>query len=177
MPKTTATHTITTNPALSTEWERLREKIAGVSLIFNRTDNDTMRDRASAHLDELKQQQADLEARIAEAARILTLENLPPRDYAALIASHPPRPDDPFDRQMGFNTDTFDRPLIDGSITTVTDGTGVPITGFTWAEVADDIPFGQFQEIVTSALALNMNASAVPFSLADWASRQPSAPR
>lgn len=174
MPQPQHEFTTTIDGSLEVEWQQLEQKIAGYSLIFNRSDDENLAKEAGAMLDELRQQQNELKDKIKTAARVITVERLAPKKFARLMAAHPPREGDPFDKETGFNTDTFDRALMDAAITKVVDGHGNPVEGFQWADVVDEISFGQFQTIIKLALSLNTSQTAVPFSLAESENRQTS---
>lgn len=163
----TQTFEIITDEPLLEEWEDLERRIAGTAMIYNRVEDEDVKATASKQLDGLKAEQEKLRPLVKAAARVITVEQLPAKAYARLVASHAPRPDDPFDQQMGFNTDTFDVPLMEHAIVCVTDGDGEPVEGFDWAEAADQIPFAQYQTIITGTLQLNFREDTVPFSLAD----------
>lgn len=167
MPQPKHEFTTTIDGSLEVEWQQLEQKIAGYSLIFNRSDDENLAEEAGAMLDELRKQETALKDKIKTAARVITVERLAPKDFGRLMAQHPPREGDPFDKETGFNTDTFDRALMDAAITKVVDGHGEPVEGFKWADVADEISFGQFQTIIKLALSLNTSQTAVPFSLAE----------
>lgn len=167
MPQPKHEFTTTIDGSLEVEWQQLEQKIAGYSIIFNRSDDEDLAKEAGAMLDDLREQQNALKDRIKTAARVITVERLAPKDFGRLMAQHPPREGDPFDKETGFNTDTFDRALMDAAITKVVDGHGNPVEDFHWADVADEISFGQFQTIIKLALSLNTSQTAVPFSLAE----------
>lgn len=167
MPQPKHEFTTTIDGSLEVEWQQLEQKIAGYSLIFNRSDDENLAKEAGAMLDDLRKQETALKDKIKTAARVITVERLAPKDFGRLMAQHPPREGDPFDKETGFNTDTFDRALMDAAITKVVDGHGEPVEGFHWADVADEISFGQFQTIIKLALSLNTSQTAVPFSLAE----------
>lgn len=160
----TRTFTVTTDPTLDDKWVDLETQIGATALIANRADGDVA-EKARDRLTELKGRQGQLRGEIMTAARVITVTRLAPKAYARLLAEHPPRKDDPFDSQTGFNTDTFDRPLMDAAITTVTDGHGTPVEDFQWSDVADFMSFTQYQEVLMGTLALNLARDAVPFSL------------
>lgn len=168
-----AEYVVTTDPDLSGQWESLAAEERANTLIGNRSTDETIAERAKAKAESLKKERAELEDRIAAAARIITTQRVEPKVWGRVVAECPPRPDDPYDARMGVNTDTFDRAIMPHAITSVTDGLGEPVD-WDWDGLATAMAPGQYQEIIADVIRLHMERDAVPFSLADYRSRRSS---
>lgn len=155
--------TITLDPETAGEWARLDRDIAARALIANRADDAALRDAARAEMDALTEQRDALKPTVDAAARRLTITRLSPKKWARLTLEHPPRPGDPYDERMGFNTDTFDGPLMAACITEAVDGTGKPAP-FDWDTAAEEMAFADYQSIITATIGLHQERDAVPFS-------------
>lgn len=166
MSAPTKTFTVSLKPELTAELDRVGQEETAAAVLANHTKGETHTAALDRHTT-LRDQRRALEDDIAGAARIITVTRLTAKLYARLVVEHPPRTGDPYDARMGFNTDTFDGPLMDASITTVTDATGAP-TPLVWADLSDTVSFASYQEIVTGTIGLNTSRDAVPFSLDDW---------
>lgn len=170
-----AEYELTTAPDLSEQWSQVAAQEQTYALVANRSTDDKIRTSAAEKLEQLKTERTDLEDQIADAARIVTVERIDPKAWGRIVAEHPVRPDVPWDVQMGFNTDTFDKALMPLAITSVTDGHLEPVD-WDWVELVDMMSPGKYQEVMGDTLRLHLEREAVPFSLADYRSRRPSAP-
>ena len=170
-----AEYEISTDPALSEKWTALEGQVRAFTLIANRAEDENTRADAAARLETVRAEQAETEQGIAAAARIITVDRVAPKVWGRLTAEHPPRPSVPWDTQMGFNTDTFDTALMSEAITSVTDGLLQPVA-WDWPTLVEHMTPGEYQRIINDTLRTHMERDAVPFSLADWRSRQPSEP-
>lgn len=167
-------YTVTTDPDLSPRWEQLQATERAHLLIANRATDPQVAEDAKTKATQARIDREALEEDIAAAARVITIERVDPKTWGRIVAEHPARKDVPWDAQMGFNTDTFDRALMPLAITSVTDGMGEPVD-WDWATLTTHMSPGQYGQIMSDVLRLHMERDAVPFSLADWRSRRPSA--
>lgn len=170
-----AEYEITTAPDLSEQWTHLDGQVKALTLVANRSTDENIAADARARAEKAVGERDELEEQIAAAARIITVERIDPKAWGRIVAEHPPRRDVPWDAQMGFNTDTFDRALMPAAITSVTDGRLDPVE-WNWDDLVAVMSPGKYQEIIGDTLRAHMERDAVPFSLADWRSRRPSAP-
>jgi hypothetical protein len=161
------TYTISIDPDLSEQWGTLQARLTATRAYAAGT-GDKVHDAAQAKVDEIEAEIADLEPRIVAAARTLTVKRLPPKDYARLVLKHPPREGDELDQRMGVNTDDFDTALMEACIVQVEDGNGVPVDDWDWTEMAAQMPFTTWRDIVTDVMGQYDARDAVPFSLDDW---------
>lgn len=169
------TYELTTKPGLSTEWQQVKAQEQAHTLIANRSTSAKIRFESKVKLGDLRARRVQLEQDIVAAARIITVERVQPKVWGRVVSEHPPRPGDPYDARMGVNTDTFDRAIMPYAITSVTDGHGVEVE-WDWDTLAGQMSPGKYEEIIGGVLRMHMEREAVPFSLADWASRHPSVP-
>lgn len=166
-----AEYELTTSPGLSEAWSKLDADEKTYSLVANRATDDNIKANAATKRDELREERTALEEKIAAAARVLTVERINPKAWGRIVAENPVRPDVPWDVQMGFNTDSFDKALMPLAVTSVTDGYGTEVD-WDWGELVELMSPGQYNEIMSDTLRLHMEREAVPFSLADWRSRR-----
>ncbi|MFC0673553.1 hypothetical protein [Brachybacterium hainanense] len=169
------THEILTVPDLAEQWRRIAGDERAHTLIANRSEDQRIAADAREKADALTAQREELEAEMAAAVRVITVERIHPKTWGRIVAEHPARADDPYDRRMGFNTDTFDAALMTEAISSVVDGRGEPVE-WDWRELADAMSPGKFEEIVSDTLRMHMDRDAVPFSLAVWRENQASEP-
>ena len=169
----TRTYEILTQPDLAIEYQQLVADQRAQMLIASRSTDVGIRDRAQERVDELTAEKENLEERIVAAARTITVGRVAPKVWARIVAENPPRPDDPYDARMAFNTDTFDRALMPHAIETVVDGHGEP-ADWDWPSLTEAMSPGQYELIIGETLRMHMERDAVPFSLADWRDRHPS---
>lgn len=99
----------------------------------------------------------DLAARVEESTIRFTLRALPRREWTDLVKNHPPRKDDREDRQVGFNSDTLYEALVRACIVDP-----VP-TDEEWAQIDAVLTEGEWLRLVTTAQALNLKGTALPF--------------
>lgn len=166
---------LTTNPDLAEQWAQARAAEQAHTLIANRSTDAALAADATRNAAEQTGRREALEDQIAAAARVITIRRVDPKIWGRVVAEHPARPGDPYDARMGFNSDTFDRALMPHAITTVTDGTGTDVD-WTWEALVEAMTPGQYEQIIGDVLRMHMEREAVPFSLADYRSRHPSAP-
>lgn len=166
-------YTITTDPDISDRWAQLNADQKAHNLIANRATDETIAERARDNADRLTVELADLEADVAAAARIITVERVSPKVWGRIVAENRPRPDDPYDARMGFNSDTFDTAVMPHAIVSVTDGNLEPVE-WDWDGLVATMSPGTYEQIIGDVLRANMNREAVPFSLADYQSRRSS---
>ena len=169
----TRTHEFLPDHDLATEYARVSAEERAQIILTTRSTDEGVRDRAQARVDQLREEREALAARIETAARVITVQRLRPKAWGRLVAQHPPRPGDPYDLQLGVNTDTFDAALMPAAITQVTDGTGEPVD-WTWDALADAMSPGQFESILADTIQLHTQRDAVPFSLTASAATPPS---
>ncbi len=67
-----------------------------------------------------------LEAGIAEGVVTVTVQALPWAAYRRLLKEHPPRPDDEYDAELGYNEETFLRGLLTAATVDAVDHAGDP---------------------------------------------------
>lgn len=164
------TFTISLAPELADQYHDAGHAETAAALLVTHATDDA-REAATARFDEAREKRRALEDEIAAATRTITVTRMPPQKYARLLADHPPRQGDEYDARMGFNTDTFEQPLMAPSVTDVRDVHGAS-TGEAWADIVDHLGFSSYQEIVVGTIGLNNARDAVPFSLDDWRTRQ-----
>lgn len=157
-------------PGLSERWHQLDADEKVHALISNRSTDETIKTNAQARLNEIREQRETLEAEIAAAARIVTVDRVGPRTWGRIVSENPARPGDPYDARMGFNTDTFDRALMPAAVASVTDGHGTP-QEWEWDTLVDAMTPGQYEQVMSDVLRMHMEREAVPFSLTDYRSR------
>lgn len=170
MPAPTRTFDVNLASDLDTRYHEAGQAETAAALLLTHASDDT-RDDATSRFDEAREKRRALEDEIAASARTVTVTRLPPQQYARLLAEHAPRDGDEYDRRMGFNTDTFEAPVMGPSVTSVVDVHGTE-TGETWETIGPALGFASWQEVVVGTIGLNNARDAVPFSLADWRSRQ-----
>lgn len=170
-----AEYEITTAPELSEQWTHLDGQAKALTLVANRSTDASIAENARTRAEQAATERDELAEQIAAAARIITVDRIDPKAWGRIVAENPPRRDVPWDAQMGFNTDTFDRALMPAAITSVTNGLLEPVE-WDWDGLVDVMSPGKYQEIIGDTLRAHMERDAVPFSLADWRSRRPSAP-
>lgn len=166
---------LTTAPDLTSEWRDVQAQEKAHTLIANRSTSARLRFDAKVKLGDLTAHRERLEQEIVDAARVITVERVAPKVWGRVVSEHPPRKDDPYDARMGVNTDTFDRAIMPHAIVSVTDGHGEAVE-WDWASLAGEMSPGQYEQIIGDVLRLHMEREAVPFSLADWASRRTAEP-
>lgn len=159
---------VLTDPELSEEWEKLQTKHATLAFMANHAADEKLSAKADEELDELNAEIETLKDKVAAAARTIKVQRLAPKQYARLLAANPPRPDDEYDMQVGFNTDTFDSALMNQSIVEVTDGNGIQQKEWDWNELAEQMSFAEYQSIIGSVLNMYEGRESVPFSLSDY---------
>lgn len=157
------TFTVTADPSLSEQWGSLTARIQMTEALAANAKG-AVAEGAAAQLEQYAAERADLEPRIVAAARVITVDMLDPKTYARLRLEHAPRPGDAYDAAMGFNTDTFDGALMGASMRPVIDGNGDTVDT-TWAELAQAMPYGHYEEIISAVLGMYDRRDAVPFSL------------
>lgn len=88
----------------------------------------------------------------------LRVRALPRRAFTALIAEHPPRPDNELDKAQGLNTDTFFDALVRSSVAEPA------LDDADWAALDGVLSDGQWQELASAAWGVNRRDVDVPFS-------------
>jgi len=90
---------------------------------------------------------------IASGVVRLIIKGLTRGEYRRLLVEHGPRDDDPLDKQLGYNADTFGDALIRACIvrTEDLDGRKVPNR---WDKWADEMTNGQWEEVFRACLRL-----------------------
>ena len=97
-------------------------------------------------------------AEAVEAATIrLTLRARSRPEWRALLKEHPPRKDNPVDRQLGCNEDTFYEALVRTSIVSH------EISDSQWERLNAALNEGEWTRLVGAAQGLNLKVSQLPF--------------
>ncbi len=135
---------------LQAEWELLNGQLV--------EPDDTPTLAASKEQRDLAKQVLDIEAEMRQATVTLRLRALERHAWKKMRADHPPRKDDPVDRVMGINNDTFWDALI--SVSLVSPELGSDRLG----RLLDELTVSQFDKLTTVAWNLNQDEVSVPFS-------------
>lgn len=159
----TLTFNVTLDADITQEWARLDADVKAAAYAANRLDGDAA-DAARTQLDAARERLAAIDEEAHAAARILTVKRLSPKRWGRLTAEHPPRPDDMYDKRMGFNADTFDTALMEAA-GTLTTADGAPVDSWSWESLVEEMPPGQYEQIIVSTVRLHMERDALPFSL------------
>lgn len=149
--------------SLRAEWEAATARLAD---LMKRPADGRMTGNAEATA--LAAEVGDLEERMAADTARFRVRGLPRNKWAAHVAAHPPRKDDPADAQYQINTATFFDAVLAESIVDVEQaGESVTFDGAKdWLPLADDMTNGQYGEFVDAVLELNKGAAGIPFSRA-----------
>lgn len=108
----------------------------------------------------------ELERHMREHTVVFTLEAWPRKRWVEHEETHPPREGREDDKNLGIDVASLDEVLA-GSIKSVTnlDGEPVEFNGPTeWAQLAENMTSGQWQEFALAVLRLNRGVTAAPFS-------------
>lgn len=136
---------------LSAEWERLDRELREL----------TQRGRASLDDDggqDLADRMHDIEEEMRESTVTLRLRALPRRTWFRMLAEHPPRDGNPFDKALGLNQESFFDAAIPQS---VVDPELTPEDLF---ELLDLLSGAQYQAITNAIWEINASEVSVPFS-------------
>lgn len=124
-------------------------------------------DDIDADLDEVAALIAEQREVVASGVVRLVVKGLTRGEFRRLLVAHPPREDDQFDMQAGYNVDTFGEELIRACIVDTLAhelNGGEPVEN-EWDRWADEMTNGQWEEIFRACLRLTTEGSpAVPRS-------------
>ena len=98
---------------------------------------------------------------IASGVVRLVIKGLTRGEFRRLLVAHPPREDDPFDEQAGYNVDTFGDELIRACIVKTLAhelNGGEPVEN-EWDVWADEMTNGQWEEVFRACLRLTTDGS------------------
>lgn len=116
--------------------------------------------RASAPLRDLDAELAGVRELIAAQRAIvgsgvvrLVLRGLSRGEFRRVLVEHPAREDDPYDKAVGYNVDSFGEALIAACLTRTENLAGEAVPNG-WDRWADEMTNGQWDEIFTAALQL-----------------------
>ena len=110
---------------------------------------------------------AELQRAVKEAQDAVQAASLPFKvrgltrtAYTTLLAAHPPRDDDPVDRRIGYNDETFSPALLRACLIDPSP------TEEQWPRLEALLVFGQHDALVAAAVDASRRRVDVPFSLA-----------
>lgn len=106
----------------------------------------------------LAEQIEALREEMSESVIEFTLRALPRRAFQKLLASHPARDDDKYDRSIGYNRETFVDALVRASVA------APEVSEEDWETIVDAMTAAQWEDFANVAAALNMEQVSVPFS-------------
>ena len=130
------------------------------------------RRRMSEPAEDLEGQLADVRAQmethkatIASGVVRIVIKGLTRGEFRRLLTANPPRDDEPYDQQLGYNVDTFGDALIQACIVRtdaheLNGGGPVPNEWDVWA---DEMTNGQWQEIFKACLDLTNDGEPTTF--------------
>lgn len=159
----TSTVRLCTDMALAAEHETLTVRLAEERA---KPDNGMLVGNAEER--RLAAEITALEERMQESTVIVTHEALTRKQWAELVAAHPPREDSEEDASLGVNVSTFvDAALavaITGAVRAHDGSTVEGFSGADWCEVADEISNAQWQQFAFDLFRLNNAVTVGPTS-------------
>ena len=161
-PTATVTHFHTFHPDAQAELDALATEDKQLALAEAREGDSSKRRMSSktGRRDEIAARLDELRAIIASGAVRITFTGLPRREYRILLTEHQPRDDNPIDKDLGYNADTFGDALIKATITATTDLDGNPVPN-EWDTWADEMTDGQWYDAFRATLRLQTSGNPV----------------
>lgn len=136
---------------LVAEWERRERELRDRRNAPNRT-------LAGNDVTELAKEVAALEDQMRESTVEFRLRAVHRREWMQLLADHPPREGNQFDKGLGLNSETFYDALVTKCLVEP------ELSAEELAAVLDVLTAAQFDRLTASAWALNSGDVSVPFS-------------
>jgi len=113
-----------------------------------------------AELEAVRARIDEQKAIIASGVVRVVIKGLTRGEFRRLLTAHPPRDGDDLDGRLGYNSDTFGDALISASIVRTESLDGETVDN-EWAEWADDMTNGQWEEVFTACLTLTNDGEPV----------------
>lgn len=123
-----------------------------------RTNTQTLADRGKAR--QLAEQIEQVRAEMQNSSVVFRLRGLNRKQWADLLAAHPPRRNDETDKALGYNTETFFPALIRTCLVEPS------VDDEQWERLDALLSSAQFDALVDAALAVSRRKVDVPFSFA-----------
>lgn len=169
MRTTVLNHFHTFHPEAQAEFNRLAaEERRLTTIIARRGEEGAPRRRLSeppedidGALERVREAMDEQRKVIASGVVRLVIKGLTRGEFRRLLVAHPPRDDDPFDQQVGYNVDTFGDELIRACIVKTLAHElhgGEPVEN-EWDRWADEMTQGQWDEIFRACLRLTTDGS------------------
>lgn len=152
-----------TDAALQAEWEQ-----ANSDLINSVRESGDERLNGGNSKAALARAVQDIEQKMVESMVRFRLRARGRNEWAELVATHPPRPDNADDKARGVNTETFFDAVIADSIIEVTQN-DEPVEfdpATEWLALADDMTDAQYAQFAEAIWVLNRGEVSAPFSRA-----------
>lgn len=112
-----------------------------------------------AELDEVRAGIEKARKKILSGVVRLHLKGLGRGEFRALLSEHPPRDEEPHDKTVGYNVDTFGEALIAKCLfRTESVATGREVKN-RWDEWADEMTDGQWEEVFAACLRLTQSGN------------------
>ena len=159
-------HFVEFHPEAQAEFDRLAAEEARLTTALARRGEEATgqpRQRMSEPApksEDLAAELTDVRARMERERDIIksgvvrvVIKGLTRGERRRLLIEHAPREDDPFDKQVGYNTDTFGDALIRACIVATQNLDGEPVDN-EWDKWADEMTNGQWEEFFRACLAL-----------------------
>lgn len=168
MRTTVLNHFHTFHPDAQAEHDRLAQEEKRLTTAKARAgDEPPKRQRMALPPEDLEGQLADVRAQIEEQKAIIAsgvvrlhIKGLTRGEYRRLLVEHAPRDGDPLDRQLGYNADTFGDAMILACIVRTESLDGETVEN-QWAEWADGMTNGQWEEVFRACLSLTNDPAPV----------------
>lgn len=172
MRTTVLNHFHAFHPEAQAEFNRLAKEEERITTMIARRgevdlDEPPKRQRASEPPEDLEGDLEAVRAELDEQRKIiasgvvrLVIKGLTRGEFRRLMVEHPPREDDEWDQQVGYNVDTFGDALIQASILRTESLDGEPVEN-EWDEWADDMTEGQWEEVFRACLKITKDGNPV----------------